>query len=176
MDAVALVDPDRIDWSEPFWRNVCPEALSGCWLWMLSDNGHGYGTLYICGKPVKAHRHSYALAYGPIPTGMMVCHRCDVRRCCNPRHLFLGTAKDNAQDTSRKGRTGPRPQRKLHDGVVGAVLEMLDAGTSFNKIGRRFGVGHTAISSIARGLTWRAAVAVHRSKTQKDESKPATAK
>lgn len=56
-------------------------------------------------NPRYAHRAAWELAHGrPVPDGMDVCHSCDVRHCVNPAHLFIGTAKDNIQDSIRKGR------------------------------------------------------------------------
>ncbi len=51
-----------------------------------------------------AHRVAYTLAFGPIQPRMVVCHRCDNGLCCNPAHLFLGTAGDNSRDMMAKGR------------------------------------------------------------------------
>jgi hypothetical protein len=56
------------------------------------------------GKMVNVHRVSYGFAYGPIPPGKQVLHRCDVRACVRPDHLFLGTQKDNMADMIDKGR------------------------------------------------------------------------
>jgi hypothetical protein len=52
----------------------------------------------------RAHRVAAQLALGPIPKGKVVCHTCDVDRCCNPRHLWYGTQKDNIHDMMAKGR------------------------------------------------------------------------
>lgn len=73
---------------------------SGCWLWTACENSSGYGML----GPKLAHRVSYELHHGPIGAGLFVCHRCDVKRCVNPEHLFLGTVQDNVNDMIAKGR------------------------------------------------------------------------
>jgi hypothetical protein len=66
---------------------------------------HGYGSFGVSKKKsTQAHRFSWYLTNGEIPDGIYVCHKCDNPPCCNPKHLFLGTAKDNADDMRAKGR------------------------------------------------------------------------
>lgn len=61
-----------------FWPKV--NKTDGCWLWTGSRKPAGYGTLTFPGRrTVQAHRVSYALHFGPIPSGLFVLHRCDVR-------------------------------------------------------------------------------------------------
>jgi hypothetical protein len=101
---------------EKFWRKVLKLSCS-CWVWTGSWNGWGYGRQIIGNKSVTAHRISYALHNGPIPAGLQVLHKCDIRCCVNPAHLFLGTHDDNMKDASAKGRltreTIPEEKKKF---------------------------------------------------------------
>ncbi len=70
----------------------------GCWLWEgSSPDGYGHLT-NPSGGSKRAHRASYETFVGPIPNGLMVCHKCDVKLCINPAHLYAGTAKNNFDD------------------------------------------------------------------------------
>lgn len=87
--------------------------MSDCILWNKSISSTGYGQSWRNGRSVSAHRLAYEEAHGTIPQGLMVLHTCDVKRCVNPDHLYLGTAKDNALDAMNRGQiaTGSRHGR-----------------------------------------------------------------
>ena len=84
--------------------NSFPITESGCWIWMKGTDKNGYGVFSINNKSVRSHRIIYEIHKGIIPIGMEVCHKCDVPACVNPNHLFIGTRKDNALDSLKKGR------------------------------------------------------------------------
>jgi hypothetical protein len=91
---------------ERFWHFVAPMTDDrGCWEWLGARSGFGYGKSGYEGKFLAAHRVSWEIHFGLIPEGMLVCHRCDNPSCCNPSHLFLGTAADNTRDMWNKGRS-----------------------------------------------------------------------
>lgn len=90
--------------AERFWYRV-PERGGGCWIWKGQVQLNGYGRFDSGGgKQRGAHRVAWELTNGPIPSHLEICHKCDVRDCVNPSHMFLGTRKDNMQDASAKGR------------------------------------------------------------------------
>lgn len=72
----------------------CP--ITGCWIWCGTLNKKGYGTIYINGKPVRAHRYSWEKKFGPVPEGLVLDHFvCDNPRCVNPDHLRPVTTREN---------------------------------------------------------------------------------
>lgn len=101
--------------AERFWSLVDRSDPDGCWTWTASTIG-GYGRLKVSGRQERAHRVSWVLANGPIPSDLLVLHRCDVRTCVRPDHLWLGTAQDNVRDMIAKGRNarGDRSGARLH--------------------------------------------------------------
>lgn len=131
-----------------------------CWEWAGSLNDGGYGFVISKGRYVMAHRVSWELANGPIPTGMKICHRCDNRRCINPHHLFLGTDADNVADMDAKGRrTVLRGEKngfaKLTDADAAKIKADLNAGRSLSDISQIFNVSKSTVSLIRRGRTWK---------------------
>lgn len=91
--------------------------LAGCWIFTGAVNDAGYGMVGLGGRKDgvdRAHRVNYRHFVGAIPCGFVVCHRCDVRSCCNPHHLFVGTHGDNHADMMAKKRDS-KPPRNLHD-------------------------------------------------------------
>lgn len=81
---------------ERFWDFVCPEPNTGCWLWDGPDNGK-YGLLRVGYKNTYAHRHSYEMARGPIPHGLVIDHTCRITFCVNPDHLDAVTQGENVR-------------------------------------------------------------------------------
>lgn len=93
-----------------FHASYIVNAETGCWEWTGWIHPKGYGVLPMGGKSkkVRAHRLSWELHFGPIPDGQLALHTCDVRKCVNPQHLFLGDEGINARDCVAKGRHGSK--------------------------------------------------------------------
>lgn len=85
-----------------FWSSL--DRSGDCWLWTGACTQEGYARVRSPFGRHYVHRIAYLLTHGDIPDGMYVCHHCDVRNCCNPDHLFIGTPTDNAWDMIQKGR------------------------------------------------------------------------
>src|SRR3954462_4514752 len=153
---------------ERFLAKVCPEPNGGCWLWRGRGVASGYGMGRFERKMYPAHRLAWKFFRGEIGPGLVVCHKCDVRACVNPDHLFLGTMADNIRDMKEKGRSphGDEHSRsKLTAKAVSRIKTMLaHRHMRVSEIARAFGVTHATIDCIAKGKTWRhvkASPAVH---------------
>jgi len=74
-----------------------------CWLWQKALTSHGYATMRVGTKMVKVHRAMLIEATGLV--GKFACHKCHVRRCVNPDHLYWGDAATNNADTREQGKS-----------------------------------------------------------------------
>lgn len=149
----------------PFWDRVDEqiERTAGCWLWTGGTLKKGYGIAHDAGKHRLIHRAMWERANGPIPEGLFVLHRCDVPRCVNPAHLFLGTILDNNRDREAKGRGGQlrgakhhRPMAKLTNEKVAEIKAKLAhpyQGIG-SKLAKEYGVSQSIISGIRHGTGW----------------------
>lgn len=156
--------PNRTIW-ESFWDKVDRTNPEACWLWKGSRFPNGYGQCKMDGKAVGAHRIAYQLVKGRIPEGLLVCHTCDNPSCCNPIHLFLGTALENQQDMVQKGRstkgrrrpgTGPQGTRNSHAVLgLGDVALIRIASGSTRTIAAHFGISKSQVHNIRSGAQWK---------------------
>jgi hypothetical protein len=89
---------------ERFESKYIPEPNSGCWIWTDQCHYSGYGHFRLKNKTIRAHRMSWMIYKGEIPSNLIVCHKCDIKCCVNPDHLFLGSFKDNMVDKVNKKR------------------------------------------------------------------------
>lgn len=143
-----------------FWKKVDRKSEDECWNWIASCAGKGYGQikppLGFGRRNFYAHRISFTLAFGGVPDGLEVCHRCDNPKCCNPKHLFAGTRAINAQDMSIKMRStwGVRSgTAKLTEQQVREIRALIDQVPQ-TEIASRFGVSQIQISRIKTGKRW----------------------
>lgn len=151
-----------------FWNKVEVALPDECWLWKASTYRDGYGMFGKTEGPkqpknYRAHRMAWILTYGDIPDGLYVCHRCDNRLCCNPTHLFLGTAKENHQDMLNKNRQtkiGARGELNGSAKLTEAdVIEIRRRYVPYKygspRLAKEYGVTKGAIEFIVHGHTWK---------------------
>jgi hypothetical protein len=162
--------------AERFWPLV--DKSGECWEWTAARMKTGYGRLAVFTERGKtqglAHRVAYELTYGPIPPGMVICHRCDNPACVRPDHLFADTQTANMRDMTAKGRRarGERQGLRLHpecaargERVASAKLtaeqvreirHRYAAGEVTQKqIARQYGVSQSGVSLLIRRVRWR---------------------
>ena len=169
-----------------FWSKYVVDE-NGCWIWQGYVAPSGYARCYFprFKRCMNSSRAAWIILYGDIPPSLFVCHHCDNPKCINPKHLFLGTVKDNSQDALKKGRLDaglkiassrvPRGDNhwsrrmieKVHRGESQAnskltnenVIEIRrlreSSGISHYKLAKMFGVSYVTIYKIVQRKTWR---------------------
>jgi hypothetical protein len=148
-----------------FFAGIKKGCAGGCWEWQKSLNHKGYGQMSRGRRgerPITTHRASWLIHFGPIPEGMMVLHKCDNRKCVNPAHLFVGTAKDNTADMFNKGRgsEGDRhPNAKITAKIAIRIRRLRTGGFRPMQIARRLKLPPGVVRHVCQGTTWKRAVA-----------------
>lgn len=136
------------------------DTNGGCWL-CRGVPPNRYGGMKVRGiGQVRLNRLSWMVYRGPIPDGLWVLHRCDVRPCFNPEHLFLGTPLMNNQDRHAKGRSGDHRGVLNGRAILGpkAVAEILAAKPYYGyrrDLAAKFGITVAAVKGILYGKNWR---------------------
>lgn len=175
----------RMTLEEAFWPKVnkngpvVPYVGTPCWLWTASLKTSGYGNIGFAGRNMPAHRAALIVTGRKLPgPGEELCHKCDVRRCVNPDHIFIGTRTDNMRDAAAKGRMifqvhperaprgerhgskthpecvrkgGDHPEAKIDDTQYHEVLRLRSEGLTYQRIGEMFGVSLSCFYLICKG-------------------------
>jgi hypothetical protein len=148
-----------------FWEKVDVRGEDDCWEWKGARCQQGYGKFRVGRNTPNASRVAYAVVHGEIGD-LFVCHHCDNPPCCNPRHLFAGTAGDNHRDKVRKGRA-PKfggayvfgedvGTSKVTRADVEEMRRLYDAGDmNQRQLGERYGLNQAHVSRIVRRVLWR---------------------
>ena len=147
--------------ADRFWSRV--DKSPTCWIWKGARLMNGYGVVSLCGNRLTAHRASWFIAHGNIPpTDIYVCHKCDVKLCVNPDHLFLGTNSENIKDAIKKGRFNPKGMKGESHGrskLTTVQVQFLRSLPSLynirRKLAEKWGVHTSTIRKAYNGRYWK---------------------
>jgi hypothetical protein len=136
------------------------EKTDTCWFWKAKGRCNGYGFLKIDKRNIPAHRISYQIHNGDFDFNLHVLHKCDIRNCVNPEHLFLGTNKDNIDDKVSKDRQAKGSDNGnsiLNEEQVKEIkLHLQNKYYGYIKnLVSKYNVSETCIRDIKRGRTWK---------------------
>lgn len=140
---------------DQFMAKLVRNEATGCLEWHGPKGRGGYGKTHIRDKHWIVHRYVWTLFNGPIPEGLIVCHKCDNRQCAELSHLFLGSHLDNAHDKIAKGRAAEgvkNGRAKLTEDDVRAIRASTERQVD---LAVQYGVTQAMISQVRLGNFWK---------------------
>lgn len=142
-----------------FWAKIAnvPDE-NGCWIW-LGAKSMGYGRIILKRKVVQAHHLTAREMHGPIPNGLFALHKCDVRACVNPHHIYYGTPKRNSTDMVQRGRSSKGERNgmcKLTEHDVRVIRDTYArGGTTQASLAEQYSLTNGAVSMIISRTRWK---------------------
>lgn len=147
---------------ETFFSKIKQGNENECWEWtgavINEKRKMFYGSAFVCGHTFRAHRLAYRLYNGMFDESLFICHKCDNPKCCNPGHLFLGTAKDNYYDCMGKGRNtrGDKHGGSLLKEIdVKNIRKEFELGDTKKELSKKYKVPYRIIFRIIKRETWK---------------------
>jgi hypothetical protein len=129
---------------------------TGCINWSGSKDKNGYGLFSNGqGNDARVHRIAYRIAFGEIPEGKIVRHKCDNPCCCNIDHLELGDVKTNNQDRVKRGRSNNGENNGQAKITSVEILFIRRSKASNDWLSYIFGISATQIGRIRRNEQWQ---------------------
>lgn len=125
------------------------EETTPCVLWTGATINSGYGIRTVKQKNITAHRYAYIQAYGEIPAGKLIRHKCDTKLCVNPKHMELGTQKENLIDAMKRGQI----KLKFTDEQILDIRS--DTYHTGKELGIAYGTDKNTINRIRRGASYK---------------------
>jgi len=144
--------------NDPILYPMCNED---CWEFLGRIEKDGYGRIEVDQNvSMLAHRLSYIIYTGNIPSGLLVRHLCDIKRCVNPKHLILGTHMDNRNDAVNRNRIpfgeNTNATRLKNDDIKQILLDTLNNKyKNVNEICEHYDILPVTLSFVFSGHTWK---------------------
>lgn len=160
---IIVMHTKRIPLETRLWPKIEKRGEDECWPWLAHTDKDGYGAIWDAeiGDNAVATRALWKVLYGEYPDrDILVCHTCDNPGCMNPKHLFLGTCKDNSQDMIHKGRRvkalGERHgnHKLTQEQVLFARKMRKTKEMRLKDLAEMFGISKSALCTAVKGITW----------------------
>lgn len=150
---------ERVPSEQRFWKYVVKTET--CWFWSGGKSKNGYGKFNPSHEQrtwEKAHRYSWKLHRGEIPKGEVVCHRCNVKLCIRPEHLYVASQQQNTLDAMVDGLC---PRGETHGNAKLTEIQIKEIRAIYQPrvrtmdfLAKRYNVTKTQISRILNRKVW----------------------